>query len=90
MRVEISRPRSNKSRPPGERKPRVGRDPVNQPMINHWTDAIGDRNPIYVDEATAKAAGHPGIVAPPAMIQVLTMMGLGGGPCRRRPTSPKC
>jgi uncharacterized protein len=58
-------------------------------MINHWTDAIGDRNPIYVDEATAKAAGHPGIVAPPAMIQVLTMMGLGGGPCRRRPTSPK-
>ncbi|MDV3128688.1 OB-fold domain-containing protein [Mycobacterium sp. 21AC1] len=62
----------------GRSKPRVGRDPVNQPMIHHWVDAIGDRNPIYVDEAAAKAAGHPGIVAPPAMIQVWTMMGLGG------------
>ena len=55
----------------------LGRDPVNQPMIHHWTDAIGDKNPIYVDEDAAKAAGHPGIVAPPAMIQVWTMMGLG-------------
>jgi uncharacterized OB-fold protein/acyl dehydratase len=62
----------------GRSKPRLGRDPVNQPMIHHWVDAIGDRNPIYVDEAAAKAAGHPGIVAPPAMIQVWTMMGLGG------------
>ena len=47
-------------------------------MIRHWVDAIGDDNPIYVDEAAAKAAGHPGVVAPPAMIQVWTMMGLGG------------
>jgi uncharacterized OB-fold protein/acyl dehydratase len=62
----------------GRSKPRVGRHPVNQPMIDHWTDAIGDKNPIYVDEAAAQAAGHPGVVAPPAMIQVWTMMGLGG------------
>ncbi|MEB3021672.1 bifunctional MaoC family dehydratase N-terminal/OB-fold nucleic acid binding domain-containing protein [[Mycobacterium] crassicus] len=62
----------------GRSKPRVGRDPVNQPMIRHWVDAIGDDNPIYVDEDAARAAGHPGIVAPPAMIQVWTMMGLGG------------
>jgi uncharacterized OB-fold protein/acyl dehydratase len=62
----------------GKSKPRVGRDPVNQPMIHHWVDAMGDANPIYVDEAAARAAGHPGIVAPPAMIQVWTMMGLGG------------
>ncbi|HYB37713.1 MAG TPA: OB-fold domain-containing protein [Mycobacterium sp.] len=61
----------------GRSKPRAGRDPVNQPMINNWVEAIGDRNPIYVDEAAARAAGHPGIVAPPAMIQVWTMMGLG-------------
>ncbi|WP_102141604.1 bifunctional MaoC family dehydratase N-terminal/OB-fold nucleic acid binding domain-containing protein [Mycobacterium hubeiense] len=63
----------------GKSKPRVGRDPVNEPMIHHWVDAIGDTNPIYVDEAAAKAAGHPGIVAPPAMIQVWTMGGLGQG-----------
>lgn len=62
----------------GRSKPRTGRDPVNQPMIRHWVDAIGDANPIYVDEAAARAVGHPGIVAPPAMIQVWTMMGLGG------------
>src|SRR5262245_23854407 len=62
----------------GASKPRAGRDPVNQPMVNNWVEAIGDRNPIYIDEAAARAAGHPGIVAPPAMIQVWTMMGLGG------------
>lgn len=61
----------------GGGEPTIARDPVNQPMIHHWTDAIGDTNPIYVDEAAAKAAGHDGIVAPPAMIQVWTMMGLG-------------
>lgn len=63
----------------GRSKPRAGRDPVNQPMIHHWVDAIGDKNPIYVDEEAARAAGHPGIVAPPAMIQVWTMGGLGQG-----------
>jgi uncharacterized OB-fold protein/acyl dehydratase len=62
----------------GKSKPRAGRHPVNQPMVDHWLDAIGDKNPIYVDEAAAKAAGHPGIVAPPAMIQVWTMFGLSG------------
>jgi uncharacterized OB-fold protein/acyl dehydratase len=59
-------------------KPRPARDPVNQPTINNWVEALGDRNPIYTDEAAARNAGHPGIVAPPAMIQVWTMFGLGG------------
>jgi uncharacterized protein len=63
----------------GRSEPRTGRDPVNQPMIHHWVDALGDRNPIYVDEDAARAAGHPGVVAPPAMIQVWTMGGLGEG-----------
>ncbi len=62
----------------GECAPRLGRDPVNQPMINNWVEALGDANPIYVDEAAARAAGHPGIVAPPAMAQVWTMPGLRG------------
>lgn len=63
-------------------KPRDARDPVNEPTIKTWLEAIGDRNPIYTNEAAAKAAGHPGVVAPPAMIQVWTMFGLGG----ERPT----
>jgi len=61
----------------GKSKPRDGRFVVNQPMVEHWLDAIGDRNPIYVDDVAAKAAGYPGVVAPPAMIQVWTMVGLG-------------
>jgi uncharacterized OB-fold protein/acyl dehydratase len=63
-------------------KPREARDPVNEPTIKNWVEALGDRNPIYTDEAAARAAGHPGIVAPPAMIQVWTMFGLSG----ERPT----
>jgi uncharacterized OB-fold protein/acyl dehydratase len=78
MTVEDIKKAAEQVRAAGRSKPRVGRDPVNQAMIHHWVDAIGDKNPIYVDESAAKAAGHPGIVAPPAMIQVWTMMGLGG------------
>ena len=76
--VDDIRTAAEKVKAEGKSKPRTGRHAVNQPMIDHWLDAIGDKNPIYVDEAAAKEAGHPGIVAPPAMIQVWTMMGLGG------------
>jgi uncharacterized OB-fold protein/acyl dehydratase len=76
--VEEIKAAADRVKAEGRSKPRVGRHPVNQPMIEHWLDALGDKNPIYVDEAAARAAGHPGIVAPPAMIQVWTMMGLGG------------
>jgi 3-oxo-4,17-pregnadiene-20-carboxyl-CoA hydratase alpha subunit len=72
----------------GGPKPRAGRDPVNQPMINNWVEAIGDRNPIYVDQAAARAVGHPGIVAPPAMIQVWTMFGLDGERPQDDPMGP--
>jgi len=63
-------------------KQRDARDPVNVPTIKTWVEALGDRNPIYTDEDAARAAGHPGLVAPPAMIQVWTMFGLSG----ERPT----
>lgn len=53
-------------------------DPVNLPSIRHWCDALGDDNPIYVDEDAARAAGHPGIVAPPAMLHMWTTPGLRG------------
>jgi uncharacterized protein len=72
----------------GGAKPRAARDPVNQATINNWVEAIGDRNPIYVDEAAARAVGHPGIVAPPAMIQVWTMFGLGGERPKDDPMGP--
>lgn len=53
--------------------PATARDAVNLPMIRRWCEAMGDTNPIYTDEQAAKAAGHPGIVAPPAMLEVWTM-----------------
>ena len=59
----------------GESASRTGRDPVNQPMVNNWVEAMGDRNPVYVDPAVA-AQVHGGLVAPPAMAQVWTMYGL--------------
>ncbi|MGC4935083.1 bifunctional MaoC family dehydratase N-terminal/OB-fold nucleic acid binding domain-containing protein [Gordonia sp. DT30] len=62
----------------GPSAPVAGRDPVNLPMIRNWVEAMGDDNPIYVDADAAWAAGHPGIVAPPAMAQVWTMRGLHG------------
>ena len=54
----------------------TGPDPVNLPMIRHWVEAMGDHNPVYVDEAAAKEAGFPGIIAPPTMLQAWIMRGL--------------
>jgi hypothetical protein len=51
-------------------------DPVNQPMIRHWCDAMGDELPVYTDTDAARAAGHPDVVAPPAALQMWTMPGL--------------
>lgn len=62
----------------GASAPITGRDPVNRPMIHNWVEAMGDANPIYVDDEAARAAGYDGIVAPPAMAQVWTMRGLHG------------
>lgn len=60
----------------GGSTPLMARDPVNLPMIHNWVEAVGDSNPVYVDETAARAAGHRGLVAPPAMIQTWTMRGL--------------
>jgi uncharacterized OB-fold protein/acyl dehydratase len=51
------------------------RDEVNQAMIRHWVDAMGDDNPVYVDEQAARANGFPGVVAPPTMLQAWIMRG---------------
>jgi uncharacterized protein len=51
-------------------------DPVNQPMIRHWVEAMGDHNPVYVDDAAARDAGFPGVIAPATMLQAWTMRGL--------------
>jgi uncharacterized OB-fold protein/acyl dehydratase len=53
-----------------------GPDPVNQPMIRHWVEAMGDENPIYVDEEAAAASVHGGVIAPPVSLQAWVMRGI--------------
>ena len=53
----------------GEAAGREARDPVNQPTINSWLEAMGNDNPRF-------RSGE----APPSMAQVWTMYGLGGRP----------
>ncbi len=38
---------------------------VEKGAIRHFAEALGDPNPIYVDEGAARAAGYPSLVAPP-------------------------
>ncbi|MGW6686600.1 bifunctional MaoC family dehydratase N-terminal/OB-fold nucleic acid binding domain-containing protein [Streptomyces sp. NPDC054961] len=46
-----------------------GKDAVNEPMIRHWCEAMGDANPAYTG---------PDAIAPPTMLQAWTMGGLSG------------
>lgn len=46
-----------------------GKDPVNEPMIRHWCEAMGDTSPAY---------SGPDAIAPPTMLQAWTMGGLSG------------
>lgn len=57
-------------------EPMRARDAVNVPTIRNLTDALGDRNPVYTDEAFAAQSVHGGLVAPPTSLQVWTMQGL--------------
>jgi uncharacterized OB-fold protein len=62
----------------GNSRPVLGRDPINQAMVNNWVEALGDANPSYTDAEFAAGSVHGGLVAPPAMAQVWTMRGLHG------------
>ena len=48
---------------------------VSRVKIAEFAAAIGDDNPLYRDEAAARAAGHPGIIAPPTFAIVISMAG---------------
>ena len=45
---------------------------VEKGAIRRFADALGDPNPIYVDEVAARAAGFPALVAPPTFPVTLT------------------
>jgi acyl dehydratase len=45
---------------------------VERSAIRRFAEALGDPNPLYQDEAAARAAGFPGLVAPPTFPLALT------------------
>jgi acyl dehydratase len=47
--------------------------PVSEHAIRMWCAAVGEHNPIHHDDAAARRAGYPGVIAPPAMLQTWTM-----------------
>lgn len=51
---------------------------VDKSKIRELAQALGDDNPIYVDDEAARAAGLPGIVAPPTFPTLFRMWGEGG------------
>ncbi len=51
---------------------------VDKSKIRELVQALGDENPIFVDEQAAQAAGLPGIVAPPTFPTLFRMWGEGG------------
>jgi len=46
---------------------------VERGTIRRFAEAIGDPNPIYVDDAAARAAGYPAVVAPPTFAAALAV-----------------
>jgi uncharacterized OB-fold protein/acyl dehydratase len=64
--------------------PQSARHPITGTGIGDWCDAIGDTNPLYVDEEAAAKSRHGGIVAPPATLDIWDRPGLPAQP-RFRP-----
>ena len=44
------------------------REPLGRASIRYFAIAIDDDNPVYRDEAYARAAGHADVIAPPTLI----------------------
>jgi acyl dehydratase len=53
---------------------------VGREHVRRFAEAIGDRNPAYLDPAAAQALGHPDVVAPPTFLTVLGYRFAAEGP----------
>ncbi len=56
--------------------PQLSPHAVNEAMIRHWVEAMGDENGAYVSDDVARRVGLDGVVAPPTMLQAWVMRGL--------------
>jgi uncharacterized OB-fold protein/acyl dehydratase len=66
----------------------VARHPITSTAIADWCDAIGDTNPLYLDEEAAAKSRHGGLVAPPATLDIWDRPGLPAQPRWRPATKP--
>ena len=71
--------------------PEAADDPVNVPMIRHWVEAMGDTNPVYLDDEAARRTGtgrrrRPGGDAPGLVHEGAEVP----GPRERRPSRATC
>jgi uncharacterized protein len=57
--------------------PRAPLDEVTASDIRHWCEVMQDPNPLYRDTPYARASDTGGMIAPPAMVQTWSMMGMG-------------
>lgn len=62
--------------------PKAGHDSVNEAMIRHWAEIMGDDLAVYTDPGAAAASSKGGLIAPPSMLQVWSMEGypMAGNP----------
>ncbi|MGY3473548.1 FAS1-like dehydratase domain-containing protein [Bradyrhizobium ottawaense] len=44
------------------------REELGRASIRYFALAMGDKNPLYVDDAYAREAGYPSVIAPPTLI----------------------
>lgn len=46
----------------------VAPEPIGRAAFRYFASAVGDENPVYVDDDAARAAGYEGVVAPPTLV----------------------
>lgn len=50
---------------------------ITRDAVRHWTWGTGDRNPLYLDPAVARRAGHADVIGPPAMLYACSRLSVG-------------
>jgi acyl dehydratase len=59
-----------------ESEPEPAAIEVNEYLIRHWCETLEDGNPLYLDDAYARARGFRGVVAPPGSVMTTFAMPL--------------
>lgn len=52
----------------GETRSYVAPEPMGRASFRYFAQAIGDENPLYIDEQFARDHGYPGVIAPPTLV----------------------